>query len=105
MIEVRINGRQVRLEQPLPVAGYVRSLGLDPRAVAVEVNGEILERSQFETTILGQADRVEIVRMVGGGSQMASPRMRPRLVPGTMWRKTAPITSWQVSSSCSMRRW
>ena len=67
MIEVRINGKQVELDGPTPLLDYVARLGVDPRAVAVEHNGIILEHDAFAGTVLHADDVVEIVRMVGGG--------------------------------------
>ena len=69
MIELVINGKRVELEQPTPLLTYLEKLGVNPRAVAVEHNGEIIERSTFASTTLRAGDKVEIVRMVGGGSQ------------------------------------
>jgi sulfur carrier protein len=42
-------------------------LGLNPRLVAVEYNGEILHRQFWERTTLQEGDRLEIVTIVGGG--------------------------------------
>ena len=67
MITLEVNGKPVELERPTPLVEYIESLGVDPRAVAVEHNGEILERSAYASTTLRAGDRVEIVRMVGGG--------------------------------------
>ncbi|HVH62908.1 MAG TPA: sulfur carrier protein ThiS [Candidatus Dormibacteraeota bacterium] len=67
MISLQINGKRVELEAPTPLVDYIRALGIDPRAVAVEHNGEIIERSAFAGVTLQADDRVEIVRMVGGG--------------------------------------
>lgn len=67
MISVEINGKKVELEGPTPLLDYIERLGVDPRAVAVEHNGDILERSAFSSVMLQANDRVEIVRMVGGG--------------------------------------
>jgi sulfur carrier protein len=67
MISLEINGKRVELEHPMPLVEYIQSLGVDPRAVAVEHNGEIVERSAYASTTLRAGDRVEIVRMVGGG--------------------------------------
>lgn len=67
MISLEVNGRRVELERPTPLVEYIERLGVDPRAVAVEHNGEILERSAYASTTLRAGDRVEIVRMVGGG--------------------------------------
>lgn len=67
MIRLRINGREVDLPGPVPLADYLASLGVDQRAVAVELNERILERSELAGTKLTEGDVVEIVRMVGGG--------------------------------------
>ncbi|MDQ6772272.1 MAG: sulfur carrier protein ThiS [Candidatus Dormibacteraeota bacterium] len=67
MIRLQVNGRQVELPAPLPLLDYLGGLGVDPRAVAVEVNGEILARDAYADSVLDQGDAIEIVRMVGGG--------------------------------------
>jgi sulfur carrier protein len=72
-VTARINGKNVELDGPTPLLAYLVGLGVDWRAVAVELNGEIVERSRFAQTTLGEGDVVEIVKMVGGGST-PSPR-------------------------------
>ena len=62
-----MNGKSVELPGPTPLLDYVRDLGIDSRAIAVEVNGEILQRDDYAGCTLAQGDVVEIVRMVGGG--------------------------------------
>jgi sulfur carrier protein len=66
-VKLTVNGKPVELEGPLPLLAYLRSLGVDPRAVAVELNERIIERSEFESATLNEGDVVEVVRMVGGG--------------------------------------
>ena len=67
MISLQVNGKKVELEGPTPLLAYLEKLGVDARAVAVERNGEIVERAGFANVTLDQGDQVEIVRMVGGG--------------------------------------
>lgn len=67
MISLRINGKPVELEQPTPLMDYLEKLGVNPRTVAVEHNGEIIQRTSFTRVTLRDGDQVEIVRMVGGG--------------------------------------
>ena len=67
MIELTVNGRRVELSGPTRLLDYLASLPVDPRAVAVEVNDRILDRAEFEAAVLEDGDRVEVVRMVGGG--------------------------------------
>ena len=68
MISLQVNGKQVELEAPTALLAYLKQLGVDPRAVAVELNGEIIERARFDQVMLRQGDRLEVVRMVGGGA-------------------------------------
>jgi sulfur carrier protein len=68
VITLQVNGKQVELDAPIPLVLYLEKLGLNPRTVAVEHNGEIVQRMSFASVVLNQGDRVEIVRMVGGGS-------------------------------------
>lgn len=71
MIALRVNGRPVELPETTPLLDYVRELGVDPRAIAVEVNGEIIQREAYADCRLRDGDAVEIVRMVGGGQTAA----------------------------------
>jgi sulfur carrier protein len=68
VISLQVNGKAVQLEGPTPLLTYLEQLGVNPRAVAVEHNCEIIERAAFESVMLRDGDRVEIVRMVGGGA-------------------------------------
>lgn len=68
MIALQVNGKKVELEAPTPLLDYLRGLDIDPRAVAVEHNGEIVERARFAEIVMRDRDVVEIVRMVGGGA-------------------------------------
>lgn len=68
MIRLQVNGRRVELEAPTPLLAYLEGLGVNPRSIAVEHNGTILERADFDRTELDEGDIVEIVRMVGGGA-------------------------------------
>jgi sulfur carrier protein len=67
VITLQINGRSVELEEPTALLAYLEKLGVSARAVAVELNGVIVERSAYEEVKLDDGDVVEIVRMVGGG--------------------------------------
>jgi thiamine biosynthesis protein ThiS len=74
MIGLRVNGKPVELAGPTPLLDYLSGLGVDPRSIAVEVNGEILQREAYPGCTLRDGDAVEIVRMVGGGRGAAGQR-------------------------------
>jgi len=67
VIALQVNGKRVELDGPTLLTDYLLQLGADPRAIAVEHNGEIVERAAYAGLTLRDGDRVEIVRMVGGG--------------------------------------
>ena len=63
---VKING------ETLDVAGksiseYLTLAGYNLMRVAVELNGDIVPKSQYEDTILKDGDSLEVVSFVGGG--------------------------------------
>jgi sulfur carrier protein len=67
MITLKVNGDEQICKPNLTMVELLQSLGLNPRLVAVEYNGEILHRQLWEQTIIQNCDRLEIVTIVGGG--------------------------------------
>ncbi|HSM82479.1 MAG TPA: sulfur carrier protein ThiS [Nodosilinea sp.] len=66
-VYILVNGESQPCVAGTPLPAFLTALGLNPRLVAVEYNGEILHRQLWETTRLGPDDRLEIVTIVGGG--------------------------------------
>lgn len=66
-IRVVVNGRERTLACGSTVAALLDSLNQDPRAVAVEYNGDILPRASYATTQIVEGDRLEVVHFVQGG--------------------------------------
>lgn len=46
---------------------YLISADYKTDRIAVEINGAILAKTKYDTTILNEGDKVEIVSFVGGG--------------------------------------
>ena len=67
MISLDVNGKSVTCAPSTYLPQLLEQLGLNPRLIAVEYNGEILHRQFWETTPLQPGDRLEIVTIVGGG--------------------------------------
>ena len=66
-LAIRINGEHRRIPDGVSIAEMLRSIGVDPRKVAVERNRAILPRSTFEQVRVEEGDEYEIVHFVGGG--------------------------------------
>ena len=46
---------------------FLKSLDLDPDTVVVECNGEIIARTHYESHLLTDGAKLELIRFVGGG--------------------------------------
>lgn len=67
VISLTINGESRTFESAPTCADLVGTLQLAGKRIAMERNGEIVPRSRFETCVLQDGDRLEIVAAVGGG--------------------------------------
>jgi sulfur carrier protein len=66
-ITVQVNGESRTCSSQTQLPQLLEQLGLNPRLVAVEFNGEILHRQFWSQTQMKEGDQVEIVTIVGGG--------------------------------------
>ncbi len=69
VIKLQVNGKETQCQLNRNLPQFLSEIGLNPRLVAVEYNGEILHRQFWEATQLQNGDRLEIVTIVGGGSE------------------------------------
>lgn len=63
---VKINGVQMDIAGNT-LAQYLATTNYDPKRIAVERNGEIVPKVQYEQTVLEDGDSLEVVSFVGGG--------------------------------------
>ena len=66
-MRIQLNGEAFELPDGETVAGLIGRLDLAGRRVAVELNLDIVPRSQHATTALREGDLVEVVHAIGGG--------------------------------------
>lgn len=66
-MQIQLNGEPFELPDAQGVADLLARLELGGRRVAVELNLDIVPRSQHASTALKDGDRVEIVHAIGGG--------------------------------------
>lgn len=63
---VKVNGKLADIAGKT-VSDYLATTDFDPKRIAVERNGEIVFKSQYDYVVLRDGDNVEIVSFVGGG--------------------------------------
>ena len=66
-MQIQLNGEAMELPAGSTVAVLIEKLALAGKRLAVEVNEDIVPRSQHPEFILNDGDRVEVVHAIGGG--------------------------------------
>jgi len=66
-MRLTVNGEEKDYPGVSTLGSLVEHLGLKADRLAIELNHEIVPRSQWGATALSEADRLEIVHFVGGG--------------------------------------
>ncbi|MBT8767867.1 sulfur carrier protein ThiS [Pseudomonas boanensis] len=66
-MRIQLNGESFELPDGQTVAELIARLDLTGRRIAVEVNEDIVPRSQHDTLALREGDHVEVVHAIGGG--------------------------------------
>ncbi len=66
-MKLKVNGEEREVPSGTTVAALLPMLGIDGGRIAVEVNTEIVPKSEHGSRVLREDDQLEIVTMVGGG--------------------------------------
>lgn len=61
-----INGQKIDKKE-LHFMDFLKEKGYKIEFIALELNGEVVPRSEFEKLVLKENDKAEIVNFVGGG--------------------------------------
>lgn len=114
-MKITINGQETSFEAPLNVTGILDHIGYQAGRVAVERNLEIVPKSQYDTLTLCDGDKLEVVRIIGGGDHtetstisetipdedfvVAGRRFKSRLITGTGKYETYKLNAEAVEAS------
>ncbi len=67
-MKIVVNGEQVNITEALTITGLLTEQNVKmPEMVSVELNGQILKRTQFDEKTLAEDDKVEFLYFMGGG--------------------------------------
>lgn len=64
---MKVNGKAVKLEEPVSLAEFLEADKYNLFRIAVELNGSVVPKEAYRTVILSPGDILEIVNFVGGG--------------------------------------
>ncbi|HEU0169522.1 MAG TPA: sulfur carrier protein ThiS [Chloroflexota bacterium] len=89
---------ELDLSQP-DVRSFVLSRGLQENQIAVAVNGEVVPRATWSGVRLADGDQVELVRAVGGGSELDD---EPLVIAGREFRSRLFLGSGKYATGQDM---
>ena len=67
MAKIQLNGGEYEISSRMNLAELLKKLKISSTKVAVEINGIIVDKDQYEKRSLNKDDQVEIVHFIGGG--------------------------------------
>ena len=65
--KIQLNGDSYEINTGTNLNELLNKLKIQKNKVAIEVNGEIVEKNKYPNLILKKDDKVEIVHFIGGG--------------------------------------
>ncbi|WP_409524219.1 sulfur carrier protein ThiS [Nitrincola sp. MINF-07-Sa-05] len=66
-MQILVNGEAFEADDAITLSQLTERLGLAGKRIAIELNLDIIPRSEHTATLLKAGDRVEIVHAIGGG--------------------------------------
>lgn len=68
MIKVKINGKEENVNNGSTVLAILEQKSVRPEMVAVELNGDLLQKDELESRLLSQGDTLEFLYYMAGGN-------------------------------------
>ena len=65
--KIQLNGDPYEVNDGTNLNELLNKLKIEKNKVAIEVNGEIVEKNKYQNLVLNTDDKVEIVHFIGGG--------------------------------------
>lgn len=66
-MKIILNGKETEMSKSITVTEILQNLKIDCNTVVVEIDGNIIERENFDNTFIKENNKIEVVRFVGGG--------------------------------------
>lgn len=73
-MQLTVNGKPREIDvaesgaDVMSLVALLAALDVNPRIVAVAINGDVIPKGEFAAARVREGDAIEIVRMVGGGA-------------------------------------
>jgi len=67
MIKVLLNGKNKIIKDKTNLNLLLKELSIESNKVAIEINGVVISKNDYEKKIIKINDKIEIVHFIGGG--------------------------------------
>jgi len=67
MAKIQLNGKKVVIKTNLSILDLLKKYKLNNKKIAIEHNGIIIQKNNYNKKFLKNNDKVEIVHFIGGG--------------------------------------
>ena len=67
MAKIQLNGKKISINSKFTVKDLIKKYRLKEKKIAIEVNGIILPKQNYNKKKLKNNDKVEVVQFIGGG--------------------------------------
>ena len=66
-IQIYINGKKKNINISINKINILEEYSLKNKLIAVEINQEVIPKSNYKTKKINKNDRIEILELIGGG--------------------------------------
>ncbi len=80
MSKISVNGKAQEVETPISVTELIKLNNVaQPEMVSIQLNGEFVNREDYDSTQVSDADELDFLYFMGGGSRPQTPKVALRL--------------------------
>ena len=65
--KIQLNGLPYEINEGTNLNELLNKLKIKKNKIAIEINGEIVEKNKYPNLVLKKNDQIEIVQFIGGG--------------------------------------
>ncbi len=69
MVTIYLNGKKEEVKDKMNIAQLLSERKIRPEVVTVELNDQIIERTNYDKTAIKERDKLEFVYYMGGGKE------------------------------------
>ncbi|ADD66852.1 thiamine biosynthesis protein ThiS [Denitrovibrio acetiphilus DSM 12809] len=66
-MKIQLNGESVELSDAISLNSLIDRFDMNRETVVVELNGDLPDKSEYDSIVVNEGDRIELIRFVGGG--------------------------------------